>query len=146
MYKLKLLFVLVALSGSLYSFCQCSDCKTLSEALSDPAMVKKLKHNGPQSGLMLDSLPASIGLLQNVEILYLSDHNIKSIPKEIGSLKKLKELSFAGCRLTSLPEEIFQLTNLKELILFSNLFSEAYAQELKEKFKKRLPHTKVMMD
>ena len=141
--KTFLILFLFAIAPPVFS--QCSDCQLLSEALKEPKSVIKLKHNSYQTGVTLDSLPASIGKMENIEILYLSDHEIKSIPPEIGQLKKLKGLSFAGCKLESLPEEIFLLTNLKELVLLDNQFSEEYKKELKKKLAEKLPDTKVFL-
>ena len=58
----------------------------LEEALKTPAEIKRLKLRN------LDSLPASIGLLINLEELDLSKNKLTYLPKEIGNLKKLKEL------------------------------------------------------
>lgn len=138
--------ILIALiSLSLSGKSQCTECTSLAEALKDPQQVRTLKFNGWQRGNRLDSLPQSIGLLVNAEIIYISDHNIKTIPKEIGNIKKCNVLSFAACLLESLPEEIFTLTNLKELILNDNQFSDDTKRELTIKFKKLLPKTKIML-
>src|SRR5688572_12294660 len=129
-----ILIALIFISLSARS--QCTECTSLTEALKDPQKVRTLKFNGWQSGTRLDSLPQSIGLLVNAEIIYISDHNIKTIPKEIGNIKKCKVLSFAACQIESLPEEIFTLTNLRELILHDNQFSDETKRELSIKFKK----------
>jgi Leucine-rich repeat (LRR) protein len=126
---------------SLKATSQCSNCTSLKEALKNPAQVKSLIINGQMSGHVWDSVPASIGLLINIEILYLTDHNISKLPDEIGKLKKLKELSFGGCKLSEIPESVFTLKNLKELILYNNSFSEKYLAELKARVKKEMPGT-----
>lgn len=53
----------------------------LEEALKTPAEVKRLKLRN------LDSLPASIGLLINLEELDLSKTNSLIFPKKLGTLK-----------------------------------------------------------
>lgn len=131
--------------GSATGYGQCVNCNSLDEALKKPENVKSLKINAYQNEITLDSLTASIGKLINVEIIYLTDHNITSIPKEIGDLKKLKELSFSGCHLTEIPDEIFLLKNLKELILLDNEFTEEYIQKFKTQFSKELPGAKLMI-
>lgn len=141
--KALILIALIALSLTARS--QCTECTSLTEALKEPQKVLTLKLNGWQSGSRLDSLPRTIGLLVNAEIIYFSDHNIKTIPKEIGYLKQLKVLSFAGCQIENLPEEIFTLTNLKELILHDNRFSDETKKDLKIKFKQHLPKTKILL-
>jgi leucine-rich repeat protein SHOC2 len=140
--KKYLLLCLLALS--LKSFSQCTECNSLAEALKKPGGVKTLIINGYQHG-RLDSIPASIGLLINCEILYLSDQPINQVPAGIGKLQKLKELSFGGCKLEKLPEAIFSLKNLKELILFDNAFSESYIKELKKRAATELPKTKLLL-
>ncbi len=144
-YKIKRAVFMLLLTLPLTARSQCTECTSLTEALKKPEIVISLKINGWQAGARLDSLPQSIGLLVNAKILYISDHRIKTIPKEIGNLKNLKELSFAACLLENLPEEIFTLTNLKELILLDNQFSDETKTNLKIKFKKLLPGTKVFL-
>jgi Leucine-rich repeat (LRR) protein len=141
---MKRLFLITLLAVSLNGFTQCTECNSLTEALKKPEGVKSLIINGYQHG-PLDSIPASIGLLVNCEILYLSDHPINQVPAAIGKLQKLKELSFGGCKLEKLPEEIFTLKNLKELILFDNAFSENYIKELKKRAVAELPKTKLLL-
>jgi Leucine-rich repeat (LRR) protein len=126
-------------------FSQCTTCQSIKEALVKPEMVKSLQINAWRNHIVLDSFPLEIIQLNNLEILYLSDHNFKTIPKEIGSFRALKELSFAGCKLESLPEEIFMLKNLQELLLGDNAFSEEYINKIKSRFKELLPGTKVFL-
>ena len=137
-------FILLLLL-SMKSFSQCTTCTSLDEAFKKPEIVKTLKVNPWLHNITLDSLPASIGLLSNLEVLYLSGHNIQTIPAEIRNLKRLRELSFAECKLKALPDEIFTLTNLRELILVENEFSEDYKKVLQGKFEKYLPNTKVLL-
>lgn len=82
----------------------------------------------------------------NLEILYITDFGFPEIPASVGSLKKLKELSFAGNELVDLPEELFQLKQLKELILFGNAFSEESIAIIKNRVKKEMPNTKLMIE
>lgn len=132
--------------STLESNAQCEDCNSLDEALKEPLKVKTIKINANMHGIRLDSIPVAIAQCKNLKILYLSDHHFTSIPKEIAELQKLKELSLAGSKCTQLPDEIFSLKQLNEIILFDNNFSEAYKEELKARFKKELPKTKLMMD
>jgi len=142
---MKKIFLFFLLLWSSISFGQCSDCTTLEAALKAPEKVKTLKFNALQQGVTLDSLPRSVAKLTNIEVMYISDHDIQTIPKEIGLLVNLKELSFAGCKLTRLPEEIFQLKNLRELVLLNNQFSQAYILEIRARFKKEMPRTKLLI-
>ncbi|MBK7763025.1 MAG: leucine-rich repeat domain-containing protein [Bacteroidetes bacterium] len=125
---------------------QCQDCNSLDEALKDPLNVKSIKINATMHGIHLDSIPIAIAQCKNLKILYLSDHQFTSIPKEIGELQKLKELSLAGSKLSKLPDEIFTLKQLSEIILFDNNFSEEYKELLRNRFKKDMPKTKLLMD
>ena len=77
----------------------------------------------------IDSLPASIGKVKNLERLQLAEGDITSIPKEIGHLKKLKELIFGpskdecgGSAITKVPKEIGQCEALETLgLAFSKI-------------------------
>lgn len=139
-------FVLVLLTLlSLQNYGQCTECTSFDEALKDPEKVESLMINSWQHNVTLDSIPVSIAELVNIEVVYLSDHNISEIPTSIGKLKKLKELSFAGCQLKELPEEIYGLKNLRELILLNNQFSDEYIAEVKKRVKAEMPKTKVLI-
>lgn len=142
-------YLLIALLNIVFVFqiqAQCSDCNSLEEALKDPRKVKELKMNGTRiDAVALDEIPAAIGEMVNLKILYLSDFNFTSVPPEIKHLKKVKEISFAGCKLTSLPDEIYELKKLREIILFGNEFSEETIQNIKNRFKKESPKVRVMI-
>jgi Leucine-rich repeat (LRR) protein len=143
---MKALLLFIFSGCYLVTFAQCVDCNSFEEALKNPEQVKTLKINSLMQDITLDSVPVTIGRLVNVEILYLSDHNFSTVPKEIGNLTKLKELSFSGSKLTSLPDEIFQLKNLNELLLLNNSFTDEYKATLKERFKKELPATMLLIN
>ena len=143
---MKLILFITLFFFSTQSFAQCTECTSFKEALKKPESVKSLIINGGISGEPLDSIPSSIGKLANLEILYLTDHNIKTIAPEIANLKKLKELSFGGNKLTEVPDFVFELKGLKELILFTNSFSESYKKTLQDKAKQNLPNTVLLID
>jgi hypothetical protein len=142
---MKTIAVLILSITTLQSYSQCSNCTSIEEALKDPQKVKTIKINPWQHKITLESLPNSIGEFVNAEVIYLSDHNISSIPNTIGNLQKLKELSFSGCQLTELPDELFSLKNLNELILLNNQFTQKYIIEVKKRFRKEMPNTKVLI-
>lgn len=72
----------------------------------------------------LTSIPSSIGMLQNLERLNLSDNYIYSpLPDEIGNLKNLTDLNLSENEITDLPTSIGNLNLLKELILNHNPLS-----------------------
>jgi Leucine-rich repeat (LRR) protein len=70
----------------------------------------------------LTSLPSEIGLLTNLQELYLNNNNLTSIPSEIGQLTNLQILWLNNNNLTSIPPEIGLLTNLQRLYLNNNNF------------------------
>jgi small GTP-binding protein len=72
------------------------------------------------AGKGINSLPAEIGQLTNLELLDLSGNQLTSVPKELGQLENLTTLVLSGNKLTSVPKEMGQLTNLKTLYLFYN--------------------------
>ena len=65
------------------------------------------------------SLPPSIGLLQNLEILQLEACDLQDVPEEIGYLVNLKLLNLGNNPITSLPNSIGNLKNLERLDLFA---------------------------
>ncbi len=65
-------------------------------------------------------LPESIGQLEHLQELALSDNELKVLPESIGQLEHLQELYLAGNRLTVLPESIGQLKQLQDLYLSNN--------------------------
>jgi hypothetical protein len=71
-------------------------------------------------GLMLKSLPDSIGNLVSLKELHLSSNRITCLPENIGDLKLLKKLHLNKNRLVSLPESLGNLKSLTELDLSDN--------------------------
>ena len=69
---------------------------------------------------MLTSLPDSIGNLQALKILYLYQNRLTSLPESIGNLQVLEWLGLARNTLTSLPKSIGNLNALNYLILSQN--------------------------
>ena len=69
---------------------------------------------------MLTSLPDSIGNLQALKILYLYQNMLTSLPESIGNLQVLEWLGLARNTLTSLPNSIRNLNALNYLILSDN--------------------------
>lgn len=120
----------------------CTECESFEEAMKAPEKVKELKINGIFDGGRLDSIPPGLEKLINLELLYLTDHNLKDIPREIGELKHLKHLSLAANKLTKLPEEIFQLKQLETFIVWDNDFSQDYIIHIEKRFWKELPNVK----
>jgi Leucine-rich repeat (LRR) protein len=67
----------------------------------------------------LTSLPDSIGYLQNLLFIDLSNSSISALPDSIGGLSSLKVLYLGFTKVTELPDSIGRCTNLVELNLSS---------------------------
>ncbi|MEK7399563.1 MAG: COR domain-containing protein, partial [Candidatus Poribacteria bacterium] len=72
------------------------------------------------SGLLLTSLPESIGKLTQLQSLDVDSNRLTSLPESIGQLTQLQILSAKNNQLTSLPESIGQLAQLKLLDASNN--------------------------
>jgi len=62
-------------------------------------------------------IPNYINKLKNLEVLDLSDNNIKTLPPEFFELTKLRKINFSDTLLKELPKEIGNLINLTEILL-----------------------------
>ncbi len=91
----------------------------LSEALDNPQQVYILDLE--DAGIK--SLPQSIGLLTNLQVLILNDNFLDSIPSSIGKLTNLQILRAENNNLKTLPASIGNLTNLEEIALANNKIS-----------------------
>jgi Leucine-rich repeat (LRR) protein len=92
---------------------------SLDEALRNPESVTSLNLKGKG----LSELPASIGLLVNLQHLDLSANHLTDLPGTLFTLKKLKYLNLSANRLTFLPVAISKLKNLQELEIAFNRIS-----------------------
>ncbi len=90
------------------------DNETIDKILSLSALKKLVFRD-----CLLDSLPPSIGLLQNLEEFELHCCSIHHIPTEIGDLVNLKALSLSDTRIQweHLPASIGNLKKLEYLVL-----------------------------
>ena len=71
-------------------------------------------------GLDLTAVPESIGQLEQLQELNLSDNGLTVLPESIGQLAQLQVLNLNSNQLTILPESIGQLTQLQTLQLSPN--------------------------
>jgi Leucine-rich repeat (LRR) protein len=95
----------------------------------------------------LSSLPAEIGNLKNLGKLHLSDNLLNTLPSEIGKLKYLRLLFFDNNPLNSLPCELGDLNNLKEISEFNIKSLEAlYDSSIKSGLEKWLNDPEVTGD
>lgn len=68
----------------------------------------------------IQMLPDDLQWLVNLEVLILSNNQLRRIPRVIGHLKKLRVLDLEENRIEVLPSEIEHLRTLERLILQSN--------------------------
>lgn len=81
-------------------------------------IVLRLSHNS------VASIPAEIGLLINLEELYVDNNKLTgALPAEIRKMTKLTQLDASDNELTGIPAEIGQMKNLKTLDLSNNNLS-----------------------
>lgn len=88
--------------------------------------------------IKMDSLPASIGRVSNLELLHLTGGAIKRVPNEIGNLKKLHTLIFGdsktecyGCPVQFISSEIGNCSSLEYLGLAFSEVSDLPSELLK---------------
>jgi len=72
----------------------------------------------------LTELPENLGLMKNLESLYIQNNYLTSLPGSIGLLENLNVLKLGGNNLKSLPDEIGFLQNLEKLTVWKNQISE----------------------
>ncbi len=72
------------------------------------------------SNNQIKEIPKEIGKLTNLQNLYLSNNQIKILPKEIGELTNLQVLYLSNNQIKILPKEIGKLTNLQDLSFDNN--------------------------
>jgi Leucine-rich repeat (LRR) protein len=68
----------------------------------------------------LKSIPKEIGVLVNLEEIYIGNNYITEIPKEIGNLVKLKQLWLTNNQIVDIPKEIGNMKKLQLLDLQKN--------------------------
>lgn len=73
------------------------------------------------SGILLTSIPDSIGCLKSLNRLHLDNNKLTIIPDSIGSLTSLTDLRLNINKLKTLPDSIINLRNLNVLTLDNNL-------------------------
>ena len=90
---------------------------SLDKALKEPLKVNTLFIRDSK----LTSLPAEIGGLKNLKVLYIKyPENLKTLPEEIGQCKSLTHIDIQLTGLETLPESFGKLTKLVELKLINN--------------------------
>jgi Leucine-rich repeat (LRR) protein len=72
------------------------------------------------NGMDLQTLPPEIGLVSELEILFLYNNKLTTLPPELWELRSLKKLFVYRNQLTHLPPEVAQLTELEILDLRFN--------------------------
>ncbi|KAK5606165.1 hypothetical protein CRENBAI_026060 [Crenichthys baileyi] len=75
------------------------------------------------SFLSLSSLPAEIGELRRLRVLFVYRNRLTEVPEELGACTQLEVLSLANNQLSSLPSSLSNLTRLRKLNLSHNLIA-----------------------
>lgn len=69
----------------------------------------------------IDTFPAGLSLLKNLEELHLCNNQVRSIPRSVGSLRQLKKLWLDWNKIESVPPSVkFLADTLEELKLQGN--------------------------
>ncbi|CAM9250870.1 unnamed protein product [Scytosiphon promiscuus] len=99
-----------------------------SKVQTMPACMNRLGEMGQLVSLKLSqnklrSLPSSICLCRNLEVLEANDNYLEKLPAKLGEMKRLKNLRLDVNCLSELPPSMVQLERLEELCLTSNFFA-----------------------
>jgi len=117
--------------------------KAIEERLHNSWEYKKYDTELDLSRMGLTKIPDSIGekMLQ-LESLMLSENAIQTLPESIGLLNNLKTLYLFYNKLTALPASLYNLKNLQWLGLTGNMISNKTIRELK----RQLPYTRIYLE
>lgn len=88
---------------------------SMEDALEKPESVYKLRLKGK-----LDSLPADIVKLTNLNSLDISKNRFSELPEYVTKLKHLQEINISKNNFEIFPSQICRLPNLKWLIINKN--------------------------
>lgn len=121
-----------------------NELKELPKGIGNLKALKILKLNSNWSNKFdANNLMNEIHLLENLELLHLwSCQSVNKIPQAIAKCRKLKEIDLDNNLLKDLPESILKMKQLKKLRITTNHLNE----EIKEKLKKELTQTKLLLD
>jgi len=72
------------------------------------------------SGNALDALPADLGRLHRLRVLFCSDNRFTQLPESIGQCQALEMVGFKANRIRTVPAAALQLPSLRWLILTDN--------------------------
>ncbi|MCB9236197.1 MAG: leucine-rich repeat domain-containing protein [Bacteroidia bacterium] len=90
--------------------------RSLDRALAEPEQVFKLSLIEQD----LKALPAEIGKLKNLQILYLNSNKLKELPEELGNCKNLQVINLYKNKLTEIPPFLGKFKHLEEIYLGHN--------------------------
>jgi hypothetical protein len=91
---------------------------SLPRAMFDPTFVHLIRRLDV-SGNDLRSIPPAIGLLRNVEVLFLNGNPLASIPDEIEGCISLKVLDLRDTLVSSLPPSLGKLPSIVDINLLN---------------------------
>lgn len=72
------------------------------------------------SGNALESLPADLGRLHRLRVLFCSDNRFTQLPEAVGQCQALEMIGFKANRIRTVPAAALQLPALRWLILTDN--------------------------
>lgn len=81
------------------------------------------------SNNLLSTLSPRIGELKKLERLYVFKNRLTELPSQIGDLSELESFYISFNNITRLPEEISNIVNLREIHIFFNPLKEIYECE-----------------
>ncbi|XP_042191142.1 volume-regulated anion channel subunit LRRC8D-like isoform X1 [Callorhinchus milii] len=92
--------------------------RTIEEVISFQHLKRltclKLWHNN------IITIPSSISLVKNLEMLYLSQNKLESLPLALFNLQKLRYLDVSHNGISTIPSEIMSLQNLQYFAITGN--------------------------
>ncbi|KAA8491333.1 Plant intracellular Ras-group-related LRR protein 4 [Porphyridium purpureum] len=88
------------------------------------AGMRSLQHLDIGFGELLTSVPASLGSMEQLQVIMLGNCRLASVPDEIGKLQNLVELHLYGNHLKAVPAQLGDCASLRVLNLGRNQLTE----------------------
>lgn len=96
-----------------------SDLESPTTVLSDLPQLRELHISGLKGGIKKPMI-SNVGILDKLEVLWMSYNELQDIPSSLFDLKRLRRLSLANNKLEILSERLGELSNLEYLYLEKN--------------------------
>lgn len=105
----------------------------IEDAIVKLKPLDKLENLG-FGGIAISSLPAAIGELKSLKLLWLANTGLHTLPETISRLDNLETLVLTGCKFERLPEVVERLPRLQSVVLKGNPVSEEEIDRIKARF------------